>query len=514
MRKRIAQIGTFDVENFGDLLFTNVLDCYLGKDFDIDLYSPIGGKKPFENLDVLKLDTLKDNISKYSAIIIGGGDLLRIDNGIIITNEFYGTSCEPSLQLWIYPIILAKQNNIPIIFNAVGVPNDFNIKDSKVLQYIVSKVDYLCVRDIESKNALEKIGINNIIMVPDSVFSIKKVYPVDLLNKTYSSLVKEKIVPNIDDYIIFQHNTRNISDTNCFNKLVSLLKKVSKSHPVFLMPIGYIHDDDVVLKSLYDKYSDNVYLLDKRKLSPLEMLSIIYKSYGYIGTSMHGAITSTAYGKKIMIINYMNSKKLHGVANLINKRELDVNNVEVFDYIYDNYFEKQEIVDLEEIINKIDDHFNEIKNLINSTKHNSDNIDVIDFVRHLFSDSFEYYGYYYHESNAIEKKYLKYVRKDDYFVSTIDERVENITIFPIVNGMYKINELYINDDLINIPDKVKYNYSFNYNVISDKLNIKIKFTSMDIEDVCNEYESNLNTVINEYKDLERKYCSLINNEKK
>ena len=39
MRRRIAQIGTFDVENFGDLLFPDVLKIKLGDCFDIDLFS-------------------------------------------------------------------------------------------------------------------------------------------------------------------------------------------------------------------------------------------------------------------------------------------------------------------------------------------------------------------------------------------------------------------------------------------------------------------------------------------
>ena len=36
---KIAQIGTFDVENFGDLLFPEVLKLKLGSGYDIDLFS-------------------------------------------------------------------------------------------------------------------------------------------------------------------------------------------------------------------------------------------------------------------------------------------------------------------------------------------------------------------------------------------------------------------------------------------------------------------------------------------
>ena len=38
MKRCIAQIGTFDVENYGDLLFPIILKQKM-KDFDIDLFS-------------------------------------------------------------------------------------------------------------------------------------------------------------------------------------------------------------------------------------------------------------------------------------------------------------------------------------------------------------------------------------------------------------------------------------------------------------------------------------------
>lgn len=47
----VAQIGTFDCKNFGDLLFPNVLEWHLKKrrkNVELVLFSPIGGEKPFE----------------------------------------------------------------------------------------------------------------------------------------------------------------------------------------------------------------------------------------------------------------------------------------------------------------------------------------------------------------------------------------------------------------------------------------------------------------------------------
>ena len=82
--KKIAQIGTFDVENYGDLLFPDVLSYQL-KGYSIDLFSPKGGLKPFnKDVEVFPLNMLEQKCltDKYDALIVGGGDLIRLDNRV------------------------------------------------------------------------------------------------------------------------------------------------------------------------------------------------------------------------------------------------------------------------------------------------------------------------------------------------------------------------------------------------------------------------------------------------
>ena len=82
MKPKIAQIGTFDVENFGDLLFANILEKNFAE-YDIDLFSPRGrSTKPFEkDKYVYSIDDLENQCreKEYQALIIGGGDIIRSD---------------------------------------------------------------------------------------------------------------------------------------------------------------------------------------------------------------------------------------------------------------------------------------------------------------------------------------------------------------------------------------------------------------------------------------------------
>ena len=95
--KKIAQIGSFDVENYGDLLFPFVLKHKLSN-YKIDLFSPNGGRMPFnEEIIVYKATDLEKKIIEegYDALIIGGGDVLRLDSSIL---DLYKNNMSPAMS--------------------------------------------------------------------------------------------------------------------------------------------------------------------------------------------------------------------------------------------------------------------------------------------------------------------------------------------------------------------------------------------------------------------------------
>ena len=282
---KIAQIGAFDVENFGDLLFPEVLKLKLGSEYDIDLFSPVGGIKPFDAQVIYPINKLEAKIiqNKYQAIIIGGGDLIRTDCKIYIKNDIYGYTVDPSLELWAYPIILANKYDIPVILNSVGVTNDFSDSEKFIVQELLNKVDYLSVRDSEANNALKKSGIFSAAIVPDTVLTIKDVYSDKDLDACYNKLLVSKSIPDINDYVIFQHNSTNIENESYYQDILNLLKEIAKNHKILLMPIGYIHDDDKTLQKIAKEKISNIYSMSENvKLTPKEMVSIIKHSIGYV----------------------------------------------------------------------------------------------------------------------------------------------------------------------------------------------------------------------------------------
>ena len=114
----VAQIGSFDVENYGDLLFPTVLEEELSKRIKIKelfLFSPNGGKRPFYGDKVYSIRELEHVIQTkgIDMIVIGGGDTIRLDKMVVRT---YQSSYETAYSMWQIPILLGIKYNTSIVF--------------------------------------------------------------------------------------------------------------------------------------------------------------------------------------------------------------------------------------------------------------------------------------------------------------------------------------------------------------------------------------------------------------
>lgn len=507
--KKIAQIGSFDVENFGDLLFPDVLKAYF-KNSKIDLFSPVGGNKCFDDWIVYPVSDFESKCisEKYDAVIIGGGDLVRTDKKVFITNEYYEYSSEPSLQLWAYPIMVAKKYNIPIIFNAPGVTNSFFQEEEFLVRKILSYVDYVTVRDTESQKILETIGVSSEV-VPDTVFSISNIVSCNDLKKVMADLKKDKIVPDINDYIVFQHNSTNVDDLHYYSKIKEFIRHVAQDKKVLFMPIGYIHNDHEILSDLYKENIDNTYIVNlEHKLTPNEMLAILSNSSGYIGTSMHGSIVSHSYGKPVFILNSMNSRKLHGFANVSNNVFVDVNNVDNLIYCFDKYFNKNKKNNIKQLIEKIDDHFKRMEIVKSNVSINF--VDYTDYIRDFYNsdNSNTLYGMYYKNDDYLNRINFIYKNNANVYEYEIKSVKNSMVLVPVINRIFIADKIYINDQLVYF--NVILTNRFKIDIDS---NIKIKIVGRvasedDIIDLINN-SSYEDSMIYEYKILEEKYCDLL-----
>lgn len=316
---KIAQIGTFDYKNYGDLLFPLILNKELSKrlpNICIDLFSPIGGTMPFHkttvhNINELQIEAKKNN---YSAYVIGGGDLIRCDTQFAPLTEYNATN---TLELWQTAYPIAQKTGAKILFNAPGVPFSFTKEQKDLVRSHMYRTDYISVRGVHSAQTLKDCNVYKpIYAVPDSGFLMRNLYTEEELNAAYAKLTAEQNLP--ENYILVQYNDYDGSSN--LSILRATLKELSErlNCKVLLMPAGYVHLDQVFLERLND---ENDFQIATGTLSPLEMMAIISHAKYSVASSFHVVITSLVFQVPTYPLHIAKTKKMQELCEMINAKE-------------------------------------------------------------------------------------------------------------------------------------------------------------------------------------------------
>lgn len=360
----IIQIGSFDVENFGDLLFPIVLEYELKKRINIDniyLFSPNGGSMPFYKRHVYSISDLDlfCRTHKVDGIVLGGGDIIRLDQNVTAA---YQKKFFSSFSMWQYPILIAQKYNIPIIFNCPGVP--FNLEPYKhIISSTLETCPYISVRDKESRKNLHS-NPSKIKIVIDSINLIDRIYPKKDLELIFKKIKKQNHIE--DKFIILQINIAQIENNDFINELILLINTINNSFniQVVLSPIGYVHSDHIALQQIYTKISQKNAII-KEKMSPKSMLALFSHSSGFIGTSLHGLITSNIYHIPILAINISKYSKVKGYMQLCGlENRLVEETPKITSTFQKNFFSKTDYKKLNYELKKLSKHFDNIAKII------------------------------------------------------------------------------------------------------------------------------------------------------
>lgn len=358
----IAQIGTFDYENIGDLLFPTVLKAQLDKRIAIKnhfLFSLNNCTRPLDNekLKVYSIDRLEEVYltQGIDAIILGGGDLIRFDNKIVATDNY--SSKNTAFDLVFYPILVANKYNIPLLWNCPGVPFEFTDDDKFLLKEYLEQVDYISVRDNKSRNILRGTGTEkNISVFPDSVLSISELVNV---KATLENLkIRYGILAN--KYFVFQcfpAVTKEYAD-----ELKVQLKRIVDyySLPIIFFPIGRVHNDHVFLKELIKDLNDDRFIYIEDKLTLTESCAILSGAELFIGTSLHGNVISNSYGVPSIALDAGNLIKVRNFFKLIDREEYCINNISNLKDSVDKVLRVPKLEKLNDAIQLINKHFDNL----------------------------------------------------------------------------------------------------------------------------------------------------------
>lgn len=316
--EKIAVFGPHDRMNYGDFLFPLMLDFAFSKltqqDVQFNKYSLVSsdfteiGAFKSKNYRQLKKDI---NHGKVNVLIVAGGESLQAkwDNLYSYINPIYDYFYKktrirknrifrniPKFLLGgttENPFLIHKKDfkkNIKVIYNAVG--NGHNLSSNQIKR--VKDSDLCALREKKSYQFVWD-KFNSALLVPDSAIILSDVFPFD---KTMPKLVE-------NDYIFFQIS--NHKHQNQLDKVCKQLTDIANTSncKIILCPIGTAkgHEDHIALKQILKNTHHPNITLFKETPTINEIISLITHSKMYIGTSLHGVITSMSYGIPYIALN-------------------------------------------------------------------------------------------------------------------------------------------------------------------------------------------------------------------
>lgn len=452
----LIQVGSFDVENFGDLLFPIVFEFEMKKRLQLNnlfLFSPIGGKMPFYNKKVYSATNLNSFINKHTVdgIVLGGGDTIRLDKKVL---RDYPESFFPSFSMWQYPILLANMHEIPVVFNCPGVPLPFE-EYQKIVEDSVSLASYVSVRDNNAKNTLTYASSLKVSTVLDSVNLIDEVYPKEKLSPIFRKLRAKNHIE--ESFVVIQASRLHKNDELFLNSMSFFINMLNKKYnlQVVLSPIGYVHDDLECLENLYSRIDKHRNIILRDKMSPEVMLSLFSHASCFIGTSLHGLITSNAYGVPILSLDILSRNKIHGYMKLCGFEERIVKNIsEISDIFEKNYYKKPNYSLFYKERARLSKHFDKIADLIKKggIKASSDGLSKVleDFYNLTSNRSIFLSASYYIDEDTFTTRHILPSTPNTYVIENIKD-TQRISLSFMEEGVFAIKKIKVMSEGDSIP---------------------------------------------------------------
>lgn len=326
-RIRLYILAPNDRFNYGDLLFPYVLRYALPKDLGEFIYcstseSDLSQWGGVETKGFNVLYELDPNYDNY--LIIAGGEGLfapwasiisffdkRIDKLIkqvdkFRLRKFLGANLVSKILQSIvvksyniktyFPFTIGKsevQNLKGVFYNAVGGGGLVYNKEFKREFYraLLEDSQYISVRDQNTSDYLDSIGITHT-LVPDSVIIISNIFNESILYNRVNEKIKKQAENS--EYIFFQIRYSIWQKEK--HEVIAQLRLLLAQYKICLCPIGTAlgHSDDLSISEIiHTLHSQNIIKIESPTI--WDIMWLIKHSKLYIGTSLHGIITSMSY---------------------------------------------------------------------------------------------------------------------------------------------------------------------------------------------------------------------------
>jgi lipopolysaccharide transport system ATP-binding protein len=288
---QVAIFGTFDVENYGDLLFPIIAEAELTQRLgSVNLHRFSYNAKTLSEwpYTVTSLTELPRIAGSLDGVLIGGGFLIRFDK---VVAHGYGPTT-PDIHhptgYWLTPALIALQHAVPVMWNAPGMHcNDIPVWAKPLLTMAIEQSRYVRVRDALSRDALSALTNKaEIEVLPDTAFGLPRLIDEQRPSSEFIRLREQAGLTG--PYIVIHA----IHVVESFVQLFENHPEAFQHYQFLVIPIGPVLGDDpsVIAKRLPHAITLSFWP------QPLLMAEILSQAQAVVGHSYHLAITALAFG--------------------------------------------------------------------------------------------------------------------------------------------------------------------------------------------------------------------------
>lgn len=288
---QIAIFGTFDVENYGDLLFPLVAEAELAERLGpvkLHRFSYNAKTPPDWPYTVTSVIELPEAACSLDGVLIGGGSIIRFDKVIAPAYGPPTPMIHHPTGYWLTPALIALQHGIPLIWNSPGMHGD-NIPPwgEPLMKLALANSRYIAVRDKLSQEVLTRfVNKSQIAVLPDTAFGISRL--IDEQHPSVELSRLREISGLTDPYIIIQA----ISGLDPILSLIRNHSQLFRNFRFLVLPIGPVLGDHEAI--LGDDLPGSIRL--PVWPHPLLLAELISQAAAVVGHSYHLAVTALAFG--------------------------------------------------------------------------------------------------------------------------------------------------------------------------------------------------------------------------
>lgn len=292
--KNIVICGYYGFDNIGDdAILGSIIDS-IRKTEEVNIcvlsYKPnvTADKYDVRSVDRKNPFKVAKEIKKSDVLVFGGGSLLQ------------NTTSKKSLYYYLGVIMMAVMFNKKVMMYSQGIGPIYGKTNRKLTGKIMSKVDYITLRDRCSKDDLVSMGVDSdkILVSADPVIGLNKVDEMigkNILSK-YGYDSNKKTIG-----FAFKESKKNLKLPDI---LIEVSEKIKKELDVNIVFIPFHNrQDNKLIDKIEGKISKGTIVV-KEKLGVEEMLSLISNFDLLIGCRLHSLIFASVAQTPVMAVSY------------------------------------------------------------------------------------------------------------------------------------------------------------------------------------------------------------------